>query len=455
MTATLALSRAATETQSAPVRLTEWATLEPGTEGQARHLRGLSFDEDPKARALAHALARAGVVTITEVRSGLSIETGSFIGRLRVGPLDLTIEPKISWGRWLTLVAYGLQLRGLVRADHVSFAAAPVALQDLVVLELLAEARDLLARGLHREYVRRRESLATPRGRLDFGRIAKHGGVHEPTLPCRYTQRSDNSPLNQALLAGLRLAAQRASDHGLRVDARRLARDLERTVSGPSNAVTALHDAHRAIDRRTARYAPALRLIELLLDGQSITLDDQADAPSIPLPGFALDMNRLWQRVLARVIGEWSDRVSLHEEFALRGVFQRNPEFPLRRQMPTPRPDFAVFGQGRLVAFLDAKYRDLWATSLPREMLYQLAIYATAQGHGAAAMLYPTDAAEAGEQRLDIQDPVTRQVRASVALRPVHLTTLESLISAPPSVQRADARREFSDALISGRRPRA
>lgn len=435
---------------SVAIRLTEWATLSPGLEGQARWLQELSFDETPLARAEARKLAQAGVVSVTELRDGLHVESGSFVGRLQLGPLDITIEPKISWGRWLTLVAYGMRLRGLTRADRLPFATAHVALHDLIVLELVAEARDLIGRGLHREYVRRRDTLASPRGRLDFARIATRGGIHEAALPCRYTQRSDNSPLNQALLAGLRLATRIAHDVPLRSDAHRLARDLEQTVSVPIDTVTALDAAERVMDRRTVRYAPAMRLIALLLEGTSVSLEDGDPMENVSLPGFAIDMNRLWQHVLARVLGEWTDGVEVKEEFGLRGLFQRHVAFPFRRQVPTPRPDFAVFRQGRLQTFLDAKYRDLWATSLPREMLYQLALYAMAQGKGAAAMLYPTDAPDAAEQRLDIRDPATSAIRASVALRPVALSALESLISSPATTARANARRAFAEQLVSG-----
>ena len=107
------------------------------------------------------------------------------------------------------------------------------------------------------------------------------------------------------------------------------------------------------------------------------------------------------------------------------------------------------------MTFLDAKYRDLWQTSLPREMLYQLALYAMAQGRGAAAMLYPTTVGAAVEQRLDISDPTTGGVRASVALRPVHLEDLRALIAAPRTGHRQEARRAFARGLLGDRPQRS
>jgi len=44
-------------------------------------------------------------------------------------------------------------------------------LQDILVWQLIEEAKELLARGLRRAYVRREEALSSPRGRIDFQTI--------------------------------------------------------------------------------------------------------------------------------------------------------------------------------------------------------------------------------------------------------------------------------------------
>ena len=431
------------------LRLTEWDHVEPGTEGRSALLRGLSFDAHPESRVQLNRLAHARIVTITERRNGLSVRSHSYVGRLLVGPLDMTIAPKIEWKRWLVLIGYALRLRGLVRSDRIGTAVDSLALQDLLVIELIAEVRDLMVGGLHRAYVRRRAMLAAPRGRIDFEELAGRGGIHSPTLPCRFTRRLDDSPINRLLLAGLRFAARLAIDSTLRSDARRLAHALEGTVSSLQLSDELVSHARRTLDRRTVRYVPALQLIELLLDGQGIALDGTPDRPRLSLPGFALDMNRLWQRLVSRVLMEWSDNFEIREEHSLRGVFRSNFDHPLRRSIRPPRPDFAAFSHGRLLSFLDAKYRDLWNLPLPREMLYQLAMYAQANPRGRAAMLYPTDAPQAVEERVDIRDPTSDVRRAFVALRPVRLGELERLISSPQTPERFEGRRMLSSALLA------
>lgn len=433
------------------VRMSEWSSVDPDSQGIGAALRGLSFDAYPLAARKAAELRQSRVLTITEGRHGLAIQTSSYIGRLRLGPLDLTIVPKISWDRWLVLVTFAFRLRGLLRGDRVEASRLDeLALRDIIFLELLAESRDLMGRGLHRDYVAQRASLASPRGRTDFGRIARAGGHVGPELPSRFTRRSDDSSLNRALLAALRYTAARAQDSVLKADAARLAHELDRTVERVPLDRMLLQDARASIDRRTRRYQPALTLIEFLLNGESISLEERGSRRTVEIAGFALDMNVIWQRLLGRVLREWAEGFTVQEESRLRDVFRRSDSHPYRWRTPTPRPDFAAFRGNRLVGYLDAKYRDLWATSLPRDMLYQLAVYAVAQGGGVVTILYPTDSSEAREQRIDLQDPVLGERRATIALRPVRLSHLEALISAPPTEQNRIRRADFARMLLLG-----
>ena len=81
---------------------------------------------------------------------------------------------------------------------------------------------------------------------------------------------------------------------------------------------------------------------------------------------------------------------------------------------------------------LDAKYRDLWNTPLPRDMLYQLAMYAVSQPQGATvAMIYPAESADAAEARIEIRAPDRGAVLGYVALRPLILPRLVPALKDP------------------------
>ena len=104
----------------------------------------------------------------------------------------------------------------------------------------------------------------------------------------------------------------------------------------------------------------------------------------------------------------------------------------------------------RQVAVLDAKYRDLWEKPLPREMLYQLALYAAAHEGRSATILYPTTDGAAKEARLNITDPLFGTQIGQVCLRPVLLSTLEELAVAHPSTALERRRRAYGEWLALG-----
>ena len=83
-----------------------------------------------------------------------------------------------------------------------------------------------------------------------------------------------------------------------------------------------------------------------------------------------------------------------------------------------------------MAAIVDAKYRDLWERPLPREMLYQLTLYALSHGDGVreAIIAYPTLADEAREQAVVLREPRTGAVTARVAFRALHLRALAAAL---------------------------
>lgn len=123
-----------------------------------------------------------------------------------------------------------------------------------------------------------------------------------------------------------------------------------------------------------------------------------------------------------------------------------------RRQLaPTPRPDFVLWRGHELAAILDAKYRDLWATSLPPEWLYQLSVYAMSQPTAqTATVLYPTVGRGAQEARVNIHDPAHGQGRAQVILRPVNVNELDLLLSAGIGASAARGRQALALRLAFG-----
>ncbi len=64
------------------LQIYEWSSAGPDTHIE---LAGLTLAEDPAATALVKSLSKQGVVDVVELRGGLRVETGSYVGRIAVG----------------------------------------------------------------------------------------------------------------------------------------------------------------------------------------------------------------------------------------------------------------------------------------------------------------------------------------------------------------------------------
>jgi 5-methylcytosine-specific restriction enzyme subunit McrC len=240
-----------------------------------------------------------------------------------------------------------------------------------------------------------------------------------------------------------------ASVVDLRRESRRLASLMDEQVSSIRLDGIVLDRAARKMNRLTTSYTPALSIIRLLLEAQGVVLEGQTNTTM--LPGFLFDMNAFFQSLVSRFLRDNLPGYSVRDENGLKGMMRYNPNFnPQRRQSPTPRPDYVVTQQGAIRSILDAKYRDLWEEQLPREMLYQLVVYAISHRmKPQSSILYPTTDAKAKEARIDVADPIIGKFLGQVCLRPVHLPTIVELVSTTTSQGRRD-REAYAERLAFG-----
>src|SRR4051794_41609954 len=108
------------------------------------------------------------MLEVLELRTGLSVRSTSFVGRVRLGEVEITVVPKLGSDALLTLLRYAYGLRNLHLLPATSHTTQALGFQDILVWQLVEEARELLARGLRRAYVRRGEGFAFSPGRVDF-----------------------------------------------------------------------------------------------------------------------------------------------------------------------------------------------------------------------------------------------------------------------------------------------
>ena len=419
----------------ASITLSEWETAGPA---DGSNLVGRFLDPSHGTRRVVDLLNQSRMLGLMELRHGLEIKAYSHVGRVQVGSLTVTIRPKLKGTSLLRLIRYAYGFRSLNLISDSQHDVDQYGLEDLLISQLNAEVQELWSRGFLRAYVPTIERLSSPRGRIDVNRLALDGGTVTATLPCQHHPRVEDMLINQVLMAGLRLAASMASVIELRRDSRRLASFMEEQVSSIRLYGAVLDLAARRMTRLTAAYAPAMSIIRLLVEAQGVVLEGQTTTTTFP--GFLFDMNAFFQTLMSRFLRDNLPGYCVRDEHGLKGMMRYNPKFnPQRRQSPTPRPDYVVTQLGAVRSILDAKYRDLWEKPLPREMLYQLVVYAIShRQRPQSSILYPTTNARATEARIDVTDALVGRTMGQVCLRPVLLSLLEELVTANTSQVRRE-----------------
>src|SRR5215204_3644366 len=165
------------------VHLPEWESLtpEPGTE-----LVNVFLEDDAEVQELAKHLTNSEMLEVFELKNGLLLRASSYVGRVSLGELQITITPKIEGKSLLRLLRYAYGLRDLELFSWVGYETEPLAFQELLIHQLAAEVQELLLRGLHRRYVAVERDLSSPRGKIDLRGIINRGGITQATLPCVY-----------------------------------------------------------------------------------------------------------------------------------------------------------------------------------------------------------------------------------------------------------------------------
>ena len=401
------------------VELKEW---------QSTFLKGVELP-DNESRDTAEKLKEQGIIEVVELKDGISISSNSYVGRIKIGNMQINVMPKIKGMPLYQLLRYAYGLRELKFFNTAEHALDDFSFFDLLIFELYVEAEDLLHRGIQKSYTQISENLASPRGKLNIEKICAVGGIIKEKLPCTYFNRDINNILNKILLAGLKLALKLVLDEGLRIKLRRLCGELEENIADVTLTRGNLALAKSSINRLTGRYYPILEIINILYESQGIQLEGPAS--SLNLRGYFFDMNAFFETLVGKLLKNCRREYLIKDQFSLYDMFIYTPGFnPLRRKSPTPRPDFALMKNGKVVKLLDAKYRDLWEQSLPREMLYQLGIYAASGiGDKTATILYPTINDIPSIQKIDINNPISTAKLASIILKPINLKKVAELLS--------------------------
>lgn len=226
-------------------------------------------------------------------------------------------------------------------------------------------ARRALDPGVLHGYRVTDDELPVVRGRIRTADQLRRTGLPLP-VSVRYDDFTADIPENRVLLAALhRLEHLPGVTDTTRRTLRHLAARLpEVTPLRPGTPLPTWTPT-----RLNSRYAPVLRLAELILTDRSLT-------PHGPTPvttdGFVLDLARVFERFLTETLTA-----------ALRPHRIRVQPQDRRHHLDVGtrvriRPDLVLYRAGHPLTVVDAKYKDLGAGTPTTENLYQLLSYCTA-----------------------------------------------------------------------------
>jgi 5-methylcytosine-specific restriction enzyme subunit McrC len=338
-------------------------------------------------------------VVPTRERGRYRLTPTGHVGTILLPTRRLVVRPKIP----LVNLFYLLDPAGPPPAveDRAQTVTGTEALDFLAgrFARLLAER---VAAGLHRGYAERAERGSFLQGRLDVAAQVRDAAVRKDALHCRFDEFTADVPCNQVPKAVAELV-QRSPLVGepARSAVRQALAGFEEVRAVPLGPESF---ARAEPDRLTGAYRPLFDLGRLLAD--ALAPGEQGGATACP--AFLLDMERVFESYLKRGIveglaGRERYRVDVQPWHVANRVVAGQPDIRLR-------PDVVIQRDGSPFVVVDAKWKDVSASPLVTDDLYQVLAYCTALGVGRGALVYPGRRDQAWDYEI-AGAPITLTVR--------------------------------------------
>ena len=334
---------------------------------------GETLERDLSTGQLRTLLAAAHLIELTPAAGGRwRIRGRRRVGLVRLGrgedAVILHLRPKMPIANLLHLLSH------TAGAEHWQDSQVDAGTDDHLlpaVARMFARtAKRALDQGVLHGYRTTADTLPTLRGRIDIPTQLRRCGMPLP-IAVQYDEFTADIPENQILLRALlrltTLAGLSASTHSL---LRHLAARLtDITVPPPGSPLPPWTP-----NRLNTRYAPAVRLAELILADATPNLQPGAETP---IDGVIIDMETVFEAFLT---------TALHtaiQPLGLRCASQEPHHTLDAARRVKLRPDITVYRGPNLFTFVDAKYKTTDGLGAHPD-LYQLTAYCTALGlkHG-------------------------------------------------------------------------
>ncbi len=332
-------------------------------------------------------------VSVAPAGGGAVIMSGnSYVGLIRLGELDLVIQPKVPTLSVFWMLGYADRL---VRFDPAEFPfEREPGLLDILARLFAKQTEFLIRHGLYREYVERDENLRFVRGRiLPIEDLRANRGLHHRVV-CRYGDLTADVPHNRILRAVTdQLLRFRFHLSGI---TEQLAWNASHFAEVNSVPLNARDFADLRYGRLNVHYQAVHALAKLIVEHFTFRFE----AGEQLAPSFLANMDDVYQEFLTRLVEEQA------KPFGLRlrrpgGLFLAEGH-----RVPVD-PDIVLTDGHRVRAVIDAKYKLIDANA----DVYQALAYAKALDVDRVALVYPADGEVAAHSYSVLNDDTVVLVR--------------------------------------------
>lgn len=303
-----------------------------------------------------------------------------YVGLISVGDLSIEVLPKAdsqdkpdarTWRA--VLVQMLLLCRGIrVEANEEALLReSKFPLYEILAKYLVGEVRLLLREGLKKQYVREENMLSVCKGRIKFGKtIARTAGNQAKFVVDNDEYTIDHS-LHRLIKTALQKLVRVCGSSELRTELNSCASFFEQIRPfSYSESIDGI-----ILDRSTKRYAKALAISQLVLQGRGV----EPQLGNTPVTSFLFDMNKLFEDFIFRCLKTQQDVAGIN--------VNRQVSIPFWEESNL-RPDIVVI-QGARRMVIDTKWKVNSRNSPTSHDLQQMFAYNRYFGATSSVLLYP------------------------------------------------------------------
>jgi 5-methylcytosine-specific restriction enzyme subunit McrC len=234
----------------------------------------------------------------TGIRNG--IKFNNYVGVIQVGTLTIEVLPKADKNhthteqselKWRNALLQMLQVTRKVSVESISDANLKNkqhSLLDLYFDRYLREVSKLLHAGLIKRYRLQSSNTLSLKGRLNFTKHLQQNLVHQERFFTTHQVYDHEHLVNQILLKALRILCKIAVNGNTKASSASLILQFPEITE---IAITKTHFDKLKLDRKSERYAEALKIAKLIILNYSPDLHHGQEN----LIAILFDMNKLWE----------------------------------------------------------------------------------------------------------------------------------------------------------------